>query len=231
MTPPPAPRRINLDDLPPSLANRLQDALNKTLDRPEVQDALDGLDHPGETPEEAQARLQARQAVYQQRWLARRPLMYADASPADLDHGPARDWLNSASLTLVLAGQVGTGKTHTAYAIGNSGAAQGAWVEAWTVTDLLAALRPDGDARVAVDVRRCDLLILDDLGASKPTEWAVDQVTSLLDARLREGRRQIVTTNAPGAALEEAWGGRLMDRLAYRQTVQVFTGESRRRTW
>lgn len=201
------------------------------LERPTYQ-VEDGL--------EAAARKAARVNQYQNRWQARLPAMYAGANLSDLDAGAdtpgeARKvltWLvNEGSLTLVLAGPVGVGKTHAAYAIGNTAVARGIWTEAWTVTDLLEALRPGGDPAVARDVARCDLLVLDDLGVSKVTDWAVDQVTSLMDTRIREGRRQIITTNAPYEVITEEWGHRLADRLAYRWTVVSLTGPSRRKGW
>lgn len=181
-----------------------------------------------ETEDEFRERMAARRAVYQARWAAQVPPMYTAAALADLDRDQVFTWPTE-SLNLVLAGPVGTGKTHAAYAIGNALAAEGNWVQATTVVDLLAALRPDGDPGLAKAVQSCQVLILDDLGAGKATDWAVEQMTALLDLRVREGRRTVVTTNVPEGELEAAWGGRFMDRLRYRRTVAVFRGESRRK--
>lgn len=181
-----------------------------------------------ETADERAERLAARRAVYQARWAAQVPPMYADASLADLDQGQYFTW-DRDSLNLVLAGPVGTGKTYAAYAIGNDLSAEGTWCQAVTVADLLAALRPDGDPSLAKAVQSCQVLILDDLGATKASDWAVEQMTSLLDLRVREGRRTVVTTNVPEPDLETAWGGRFMDRLRFRRTVHIFRGESRRK--
>jgi DNA replication protein DnaC len=195
-----------------------------------------------ETGEEAKARNAVRLAHYQARWGARLPVMYAHAKLADLESTPVADtpeaarktmtWLASeSSPTLILAGDVGVGKTHAAYAIGNTAVARGIWTEAWTVTDLLEGLRPGGELVGDPAPRSCRLLVLDDLGAGKATDWAVDTLTALVDHRLKTGLRQIVTTNHPYDTLVEAWGARLMDRLAYRWTVATFTGPSRRRGW
>lgn len=181
-----------------------------------------------ETADEKADRLAARRAVYQARWAAQVPPMYADADLADLDESQAFTWPTE-SLNLVMAGPVGTGKTHAAYAIGHALSREGNWVQAVTVVDLLAALRPDGDQGLAGAVQGCQVLILDDLGAGKASDWAVEQMTALLDLRVREGRRTIVTTNVPETDLEAAWGGRFMDRLRFRRTVAVFRGESRRK--
>lgn len=186
-----------------------------------------------ETPQEAEARKRRQQGHREARWQARLPVMYERASMRDVDADDLpRDlltWLaKEASPTLFIPGPVGTGKTHAAYAIGNTAVARGIWTEAWTVTDLLEAMRPGGDAQGGGDARTARLLILDDLGSGKATEWAVDALTALVDARLREGLRQIITTNHPYPVLEEAWGARLMDRLRYRAVVAKMTGESRR---
>lgn len=194
-----------------------------------LQPQVPGATQPDdETAAEKAERLAARRAVYQARWAAQVPPMYADAHLSDLDPTQAFTW-PTGSLNLVLAGPVGTGKTHAAYAAGNDLAAEGTWCQAVTVVDLLAALRPDGDPSLAKAVQSCQVLILDDLGAGKASEWAIEQMTALLDLRVREGRRTIVTTNVPEPDLEAAWGGRFMDRLRYRRTVAVFRGESRRK--
>jgi DNA replication protein DnaC len=213
---------------------RIQDAVNALLEKhPHLKRAAevaepDTTRSAAETPDEKADRLAARRAVYQARWAAQVPPMYAQASLIDLDQSQQHNWPIE-SLNLVLAGPVGTGKTHAAYARGNDLADQGLWVQAVTVVDLLAALRPEGNPSLAKAVQECHVLILDDLGAGKASEWAVEQMTALLDLRVREGRRTVVTTNVPEADLEAAWGGRFMDRLRFRRTVHVFRGESRRK--
>lgn len=186
-----------------------------------------------ETPEQMAERLAVQARNRSARWMGSVPAMYADAALADLDgtqHAEAvTQWLASDSATLVLAGSVGTGKTHAAYAVANAAVHGGTWVEAWNVHDLLEAMRPGGDDRAAPDAMDCGLLVLDDLAVLKVSDWAVEQMTALLDARLRNGRRQVVTTNAPYDALVESWGDRMMDRLRYRWTPLQFVGESRRR--
>lgn len=191
-----------------------------------------------ETAAEKDRREAIRRDHYAARWAEKLPALYADANLDDLMSEVAAEttaearkviaWLShDGSPTLVLAGPVGVGKTHAAYAVANA-AAERMWVEAWTVTDLLAKLQGSGDSAVAAAVRSCHLLLLDDLGTGKATDWATDTLTSILDARTREQRRQIITTNHRAEDLEAAWGSRLMDRLRFRWTVVVLTGPSRR---
>lgn len=190
------------------------------------------LDSHAETPEQAVERHKAAALARAQHWLEQMPAMYAEARLDDLEPNvlaAITRWLEDDGTSLVLAGQVGTGKTHAAYAVGHALLAKGLTVEAWTLSDLLAAMRPDGNPKASDRARECDVLILDDLGAAKASEWAQEQLTALLDARLRDKRRQVITTNAPYEALEAAWGSRAMDRLRYRWAVVTFTGESRRK--
>ncbi len=180
-----------------------------------------------------------RQAASRRR-LYKVPADYADASLADLtghptypDH-PQRDvlaaWWESDSKTLLLVGAIGTGKTRTAYAIGNQALTGGAYVIATTVAEYLEDARPGVDQHTLGDkARMCDLLILDDLGAERETDWSIAEATLLVDIRVRENRRTIVTTNASAEELEQRHGRRIVDRLAHRATVVSFTGPSRRR--
>jgi hypothetical protein len=184
-----------------------------------------------ETAEEGIERRARAHAAAVSRWEARRPVMYADADVAllDADQGTVAiaAWVRDPSaLNLILAGPVGTGKTYAGYALGNHLIQANKTVEAWTVHDLLEALRPSGDT--APWVAKVDVLLVDDLGAGQPTEWAVETMTAILDERLREERRTIVTTNLTEPQITAAWGDRFMDRLRHRSTVVVCQGQSRR---
>jgi len=72
-----------------------------------------------------------------------------------------------------------------------------------------------------------DVLVLDDLGAVKPTEWVWDTVSVILNTRYNENRTTIITTNfqdgpaaalggARGAAREETLGDRIGERMRSR---------------
>jgi DNA replication protein DnaC len=194
---------------------------------------------PGETepddesPEDAAERHARRLENLTARWRAGVPPMYAQASLADLDDSQhavrIRSWLHSGSSHLVLAGAVGTGKTHAAYAVGHQALSAGLWVEAYAVGDLMDALRPGSSDRDAERrARACRVLILDDLTA-KASDWEAERLTLLLDARVRDELQTVVTTNITSAQISEAWGERFMDRLRYRLTALTLTGESRRK--
>lgn len=167
-------------------------------------------------------------------WAASVPRMYAEARvdklAADQHPDKLRAWWTSGRRNLLLrSSTVGNGKTHAAYAVANEVCAR-VWVEAWTVADLVAAIRP-GEHDVAVwrAATRCSLLILDDLGQEYTTDWVREHVHRLLDQRARDGKRTIITTNLNGTELEERYqSAALLDRLVHDTLVIEFTGPSRR---
>jgi DNA replication protein DnaC len=152
---------------------------------------------------------------------------------------------------LYLAGQVGTGKTHTAwmavaawclaasvpprpagyapeYVGGNR---HGASVIFARMVDLLDDFRP-GDASVqhVRDCQNAKLLVIDDLGAEKPSEWTQERLYSVVDHRYVNCLPLIVTGNLPPAKLAEQTGDRVASRLAEMCTVVPMTGTDRRRS-
>jgi DNA replication protein DnaC len=186
-----------------------------------------------ETPEQARARIAKSNAAKARRWQDELPEEYAEATLDDLDpavRSRIEEWLGSPrARNLVLVGNIGAGKTHTAYAVCNHLLREaGLWVEAWTVYDLMAAMRPDGDPYAYEHACKANLLLLDDLGASKPSEWAVATLEHILNARVNGHRRTIITTNHGEPALRGAWGDRFADRLRTGLAVVRFEGQSRR---
>ncbi len=148
---------------------------------------------------------------------------------------------------LYLAGQVGTGKTHTAWG------AVVAWCTATGVrptsgpevdwgmrsappviftrmTDLLDDLPPGHDSRQRIrDCQNAALLVIDDLGAEKASEWTQERFYSVIDHRYANCLPLIVTSNLPPAKLAEQTGERAASRLAEMCQVVAMTGTDRRR--
>lgn len=199
----------------------------------ELEDVEVGPSHD-ETPAQARERKQTQAAAKSARWRERLPKEYADASLADFDStiasGLKRALEDPAVRNVVLAGSVGTGKTRAAYAVGRLAVASGLWVEAWTLHDLMRALLPSGEDPDLMEARAkgCDLFVLDDLGATRVSDFAKDALTSIVDARVSNHHKTLVTTNVTETELRAVWEDRLMDRLRDGLVAFHFTGPSRR---
>ncbi|WP_330438801.1 ATP-binding protein [Micromonospora sp. NBC_00821] len=169
-----------------------------------------------------QSRQAANRAVVYTR---RRPSRYATAAydRLRLDQDPAGKvsrWWDNGPRTLVLAGPTRTGKTTAAYAIANAVHHQEQWVMVWTAADLSAALKPDSSEPLAYDyATTCALLVIDDLGRERVTDWWLEQLQRIVDHRCSHERRLIVTTNTAGEAgavydeLSARYGHPVVERL------------------
>ena len=122
---------------------------------------------------------------------------------------------------LLLHGSRGTGKSHLAAAIANHLASQSAadglppLVLFLTVPRLLTLLRSGfdrGDYDELLDlVLGVDVLILDDLGVEKASEWAEERIYAIVDHRYQMMAPTVVVTNLRPEMLEERIQDRLLD--------------------
>ncbi|MGW1836707.1 ATP-binding protein [Streptomyces sp. NPDC002067] len=136
--------------------------------------------------------------------------------------------------SLLIAGPTGTGKTHQAYGAIRTLLAAGVrlrW-EAVTAADLYARLRPRSGHDAERDLQslaRCPLLLLDDLGAARTSEWTEELTYRLINHRYEHLRPTLITTNLPTDALRTTLGDRIASRLAEMTERVILTGPDRRR--
>ncbi|MCX5460397.1 ATP-binding protein [Streptomyces sp. FT1] len=137
--------------------------------------------------------------------------------------------------SLLIAGPTGSGKTHQAYGAVRALLTRGVrlrW-EATTSADLHARLRPrvghDGERELQT-LSRSPLLLLDDLGAAKTSEWTEELTYRLINHRYEHMLPTLITTNLPTAELRIALGDRVTSRLAEMTERVILTGPDRRRT-
>lgn len=151
--------------------------------------------------------------------------------------------------SLLLTGTTGTGKTYQAYGalrrIAAAGSTHPYEIRAITAADMYGLLRPKGSDRgMEEELRRLvkvPLLLLDDLGAAKSSEWTEDVTGRLINERYNKCRPTIYTSNLPARAacddhgrplgpdLTSALGERIVSRLSEDTRVVAMTGTDRRR--
>lgn len=174
-------------------------------------------------------------------WAQTCPPRYAeltiDTHPDRSARRAVADWMELAierGTNLMISGPTGTGKTGLALAaLREMHIAHERTVRFGTMPDLMAALRPD-DARIARDERatveqlqRVQVLLLDDLGAERPTEWQSEQLYRVIDGRYQRGLPTIITTNL--ASVEDRVGPRTMSRFRADSIAVALIGPDLRR--
>ncbi len=166
----------------------------------------------------------------------------------------ARDWIERwprVEHGVVFPGQPGTGKTHRAVALARELAARkGARVLFREQHELLKAIQAtfdEGAARteweVLGPVRDAEVLILDDLGAGRPSAWASEVMHEIIVHRYNQERLLVATSNrvleeepeaeagrdAEGLTLRDRLGDALMSRLYEMCLMVPFRGHDYRR--
>ena len=137
---------------------------------------------------------------------------------------------------LLIIGKIGTGKTHLAVGITKELIlSKGISCLFYDYRELLKEIQNSYNATVQtteLDVLRpvfeTDVLVLDELGAVKPTEWVWDTVSLILNTRYNDRRTTIITTNfedqaaagvsgsASRVARPESLGDRIGERMRSR---------------
>jgi len=126
---------------------------------------------------------------------------------------------------LVLRGNTGTGKTHLAIAILKMQPSID--LRFVTVPDLLLKIRssfnggPETEDEIIREYSSIPVLVLDDLGAEKTSEFAITTLYIILDRRIRDCRKTIITTNLSQNEIEEVFGSRIASRLSCMENIRI----------
>lgn len=134
---------------------------------------------------------------------------------------------------LLLHGDYGTGKTHIAACIANAIIDEGYKAYMTNVSELVNRMQSTFDGRqIFIDsLNSFHLLIIDDLGIERNTEYMNEQLFNIIDSRYRSGRPMIITTNL--SANEIADSKNIESRRVYDRITEIchpieIKGESRR---
>lgn len=140
------------------------------------------------------------------------------------------------NLGLLLWGDVGTGKSFLAACIANALLEKGVPVLMTNFSKILnqmGAMYSDERYRYIASFNRFSLLIIDDLGIERNTEYALEQVYAVIDERYKTGLPLIITTNLTISQLrnpEDVAHARIYSRVLEMCTPVHVPGHDRRTT-
>lgn len=159
-------------------------------------------------------------------------LEYFPVAPGqEAAHAAATDWAKTEDAGgLMLAGEVGIGKTRLA--------AAACWtrLERWSCTYVSIARAMARLGSAYTDEGRLEAVrvfagsgpvVLDDFDKARPTEFGREQLFSAIDARDQAGAPMLVTTNLKLSEIGERFGEPLMSRLARCRVVRMEGGDRR----
>lgn len=129
---------------------------------------------------------------------------------------------------LLLMGPCGVGKTHLAVGIIKAMLGKGIPCLFYDFSDLLkeiqnsySAVSKSSELGVLAPVYGAEVLVLDELGAMKPTDWVRDTMAQIINNRYNDRKLTIFTTNyldEPGTPNEET----LTDRVGVRLRSRLY---------
>ena len=145
---------------------------------------------------------------------------------------------------ILFIGSVGVGKTHLAVSILKGLSERGFRCLFYEFGSLLKEIQDSynsntkaSELAVLAPVLNAEVLVLDELGASKPTDWVRDTMAHIINTRYNDKKATIFTTNYPDErqsdreeTLEDRIGVRLRSRLFEMcKTVEVNGSDYRRK--
>lgn len=144
------------------------------------------------------------------------------------------EWVQENNAGVMLWGDVGGGKTFLAACIANALIDKDIPATMTTIPKLVAAMTKDFGAErgnVLYMVANAPLLILDDVGTERDTEFSNEQVYEIINTRYKAKKPLIVTTNLTMSAMknaEDVTHRRIYDRIVEMCTPCRVTSSGRR---
>lgn len=144
------------------------------------------------------------------------------------------DDMKSKGKGLLLYGAVGTGKTFAACEVANALIDKGysALVTSFSrLTNTIQGMY-EGKQEYIDGLNNFDLLVIDDLGAERKSEYMQEMVYNIIDSRYRSGLPMIITTNLTIEEItkpDSIGNSRIYDRIIERCFPILVDGNSRRR--
>lgn len=134
----------------------------------------------------------------------------AEAFKACKDFDPSRD-------NILLMGEAGVGKTHLAVATLNANYKEGS--KRYRITELLRLFRfkrsADEEQTLIDEFAEAPILVIEDFGVQKTTDWSVQIFWEIIDRRIEAGRNGlVVTTNDGRSKIAEKMGDKISSRMS-----------------
>lgn len=133
---------------------------------------------------------------------------------------------------LLMLGKPGTGKTFAASCIANYLLERKVRVVMISLVRLISMIQTwASEDNVMRTINRADLLIIDDLGAERSTDFAIERVYNIVDSRYRSKKPMILTTNLSLQEMKDTEDlrlARIYDRVFEVCYPMQFTGKSMR---
>lgn len=132
---------------------------------------------------------------------------------------------------LLMLGDAGLGKTHLALSVANAVLSRGHNVVYCSAANIFKQMEIEHfengrDTTTLVSLKRCDLLVLDDLGAEFISPFASALLYDIVNTRILQHRPTIYTSNiTKEEVLTMRYGEKVMSRLVGCSTVLPFFGE------
>ncbi|HVG20822.1 MAG TPA: ATP-binding protein [Blastocatellia bacterium] len=124
---------------------------------------------------------------------------------------------------LLYLGRCGVGKTHLAVAALKEIIKKGIAGMFYDFRDLLKEIQDSynpnthtSELKILAPIFDADVLVLDELGASKPTEWVQETITHIINKRYNDKKVTIFTSNYLDIPIGSAYDETLTDRVGVR---------------
>lgn len=165
-----------------------------------------------------------------ERWERQTPKRFLGAEPDMIDATMSKPWLAHKG-NVIVYGPRGTGKTFACHAMLK---AKDDSLRSWLMLSVDEALdfwRPGNEDGRHVRPDRCGLLVLDDVGVGKLSEWGAGVLDNLVNTRWRDMLPTWITTNldlSEGGELCREVGERTWSRLLDNAYIVAMGGKDRR---
>lgn len=151
--------------------------------------------------------------------------------------------------SLIITGGVGTGKTYRMYElylgqfvrywmknlyhIGHNEFAENLYMQKcfYNIPELLQDLRKEYDGQessLIKDLKKAEVLFLDDLGVEKVSDWVKEQMYIVINHRYENVKLTIYSTNLTIAEIAKTYGERIASRLVESCDIIKLEGQDKR---